>query len=308
MPSTTELTKRVRAGLVTYAAGDALGVPWEGLPAAAIADEDIDRIPRRGDWPSGATSDDTALTLLTAAYLADVGAVVDERAFLDRLAAELDGIRGVGPSTRAAVRRYVDTGAVHAGAGSTNGAPMRALPAGWAVPAADDDRRRELTVGLSRTTHGDPGTIGAACVVSALGTHGLDGAPVDRLIDLALDEITWCASALATDPDRFELPLRAADGTWSPDPDGVSLDAVTTVAALIHVLRHFERRGLTTADALRYAVSLGGDTDTLAAITGGVLGCRRSEVDLPWLPALILPDAGQLDALSAALAALRESA
>ncbi|WP_264010132.1 hypothetical protein [Mycolicibacterium flavescens] len=31
MPATTELTERTRAGLVTYAAGDALGVPWEGV-------------------------------------------------------------------------------------------------------------------------------------------------------------------------------------------------------------------------------------------------------------------------------------
>jgi hypothetical protein len=59
---------RVRAGVVAYAAGDALGVPWEGRPASAIRWEAIDQIPTRGDWPAGATSDDTAQLLLVARF------------------------------------------------------------------------------------------------------------------------------------------------------------------------------------------------------------------------------------------------
>lgn len=114
--------------MLAYAAGDALGVPWEGQPPSAISWEAIDRLPTRADWPAGATSDDTEQLVLMAGYLTEVGAVVDERRFLTRLAAALPGMRGTGPSTRAAVERFTATGALRAAGGDTNGAAMRALP------------------------------------------------------------------------------------------------------------------------------------------------------------------------------------
>jgi hypothetical protein len=43
--------------------------------------------------------------------------------------------------------------------------PMRALPIGWATPAAAAHRRRGLSIGLSRTTPGAVGAIGSACAV-----------------------------------------------------------------------------------------------------------------------------------------------
>lgn len=53
-PPARSTSARVRAGVLAYAAGDALGVPWEGWPPSAISWEAIDRLPRRGDWPAGA--------------------------------------------------------------------------------------------------------------------------------------------------------------------------------------------------------------------------------------------------------------
>src|SRR3954454_4199779 len=161
----TAIRDRIRAGLVAYAAGDAAGIPWEGC-TSPIDPEAIDEIPHRSGWPSGATSDDTALTLVVSDYLAERGAVVDEHDFLIRLAAAVPRIRGIGPSTHAAVARFTHDGTVHAKSGDTNGAAMRALPFGWAIP--HNDLRRTLVVGLSRTTHGAPQAIGAACVVAAM--------------------------------------------------------------------------------------------------------------------------------------------
>jgi ADP-ribosyl-[dinitrogen reductase] hydrolase len=77
---------------------------------------------------------------------------------------------------------------------------------------------------------------------------------------------------------------------------------------VVYVLRHAETSDLAVADAMRYAVSLGGDTDTVAAIVGGILGCRiDGDVDIPWLPRVRLPDDAELDALSRALSSLRRS-
>ena len=110
--------------------------------------------PGTRDWPRGATSDDTEQLLLVAEYLVEANGQVDERDFLGRLANALPGM-GAGPTTQAAVRRFVATGEL-ATEGSSIGAAMRALPFGWATPVTAAGHRRELTMRLSRTTHGAP--------------------------------------------------------------------------------------------------------------------------------------------------------
>jgi ADP-ribosylglycohydrolase len=63
-----DLAGRIDGALTAYACGDALGVPWES-PSNAIAGaaaSQIEQLPAREGWPRGATSDDTALTLLVA--------------------------------------------------------------------------------------------------------------------------------------------------------------------------------------------------------------------------------------------------
>ena len=125
---------RVRAGLVTFAAGDALGVPWEGQPSQKITPDQIAAMPAREDWPPGATSDDTAQTLLVAGHLVATSGQLSEREFLEQLSQDLPTMRGAGPTTSAAVDRYRQTGQLYAVSGDTNGSLMRILPAGWAIP------------------------------------------------------------------------------------------------------------------------------------------------------------------------------
>jgi ADP-ribosyl-[dinitrogen reductase] hydrolase len=59
---------------------------------------------------------------------------------------------------------------------------------------------------------------------------------------------------------------------------------------------------------MRYAVSLGGDTDTVAAITGGILGCRSADVTIGWLDHVMLQPAAELDRLAIGLRELRRAA
>jgi ADP-ribosylglycohydrolase len=297
MEMTTQ--ERIRAALTAYAAGDATGVPWEGWSAREIDPALIGDVPRRGDWPPGATSDDTALTLLVAGYLAEHGAVVDEGAFLSRLAAAVPEIRGIGPSTQAAVDRFRADGAIHADTGATNGAAMRALPIGWAI--GQDAPRRAVTVGLSRTTHGAPEAILAACVAAAMASAAVDG---ESLLDAAAAELSWAHSEHGP---VLSAAVDALEGRWQPDPRGVPLDAVQTVAAVITVVRRAAEDGLTLADAIRHAISWGGDTDTVAAIAAGILGCDADTTDLPWSARLALPPDSVLDDVSGALSALRAS-
>ncbi|MDO3635093.1 ADP-ribosylglycohydrolase family protein [Mycolicibacterium arseniciresistens] len=302
----TALEDRIRAALVAFGVGDATGVPWEGYRPAAIDPGAVAEVPRRAGWPPGATSDDTALMLLVADYLADRGAHVDERDFLTRLAEAVPGIRGIGPSTHAAVERFGATGGLRARTGDTNGAAMRALPIGGGIPTAAAGLRRRVVTRLSRTTHGAAGAVGAACVVTAMAATAVEAPAIDAVLEAASAEVRYLRGRFAK-PDTVWAPLSAAvAGDWRPGRDGVSLDGIETAAAVITVVRRTGQRRRGLADAVRDAVMLGGDTDTVAALACGILGGLGDiDMDIPWWPRLALPEPGRLDRSAAALAALR---
>jgi ADP-ribosyl-[dinitrogen reductase] hydrolase len=245
--------QRIRAGIVAYAAGDALGVPWEGSTPDEVRWEALEALPARGDWPQGATSDDTAQLLLVAEYLVEANGQVDERDFLARLAKALPGMRGAGPTTQAAVRRFVATGELYATDGSSIGAAMRALPFGWVTPVAAAAHRRELTMRLSRTTHGAPEAVISACVVAEMAAWAIEQHPVDAVIAAGLREAEDAARQYAVHPATLQPLRQAARGDWPPDRGGPTLDALATVASVLHVLR--EAKDLVTA--LKRAVALG---------------------------------------------------
>jgi ADP-ribosyl-[dinitrogen reductase] hydrolase len=194
----------------------------------------------------------------------------EPRAFMELLATELPRIRGAGPSTTAAVEEFRRSGRLEAIAGDTNGAAMRAPAIGWAIPPGPV--LRAVALRNARTTHAGEGALHAAVAVAEMASRALEGEPLD---------------------------LGAAD--WRPPPRGVSLDATETLEAVRHVIREHED----PADAMRAAVMLGGDTDTVAAIAGGILGCRAPEATIPWIDRVLLPDSALLDELSEQLAARR---
>jgi ADP-ribosyl-[dinitrogen reductase] hydrolase len=297
--------QHIRTGIVAYAAGDALGVPWEGSTPDKVRWEALEELPARGDWPRGATSDDTEQLLLVAEYLVEADGQIDERDFLVRLAKALPGMRGAGPTTQAAVRRFLATSGLHAADGSSIGAAMRALPFGWATPVAAAARRRELTVRLSRTTHGAPEAIISACVVAEMAAWAIEQHPVDAVVAAGLREAEVAARQHAVRPATLKFLRRAASGDWPPTTAEPTLDALATVASVLHVLR--EAKGLATA--LKRAVALGGDTDTTAAIVGGILGCQLEDVEsqLPWISRVGMPDARLIEAAAVGLYELRRS-
>jgi ADP-ribosyl-[dinitrogen reductase] hydrolase len=297
--------QHIRAGILAYAAGDALGVPWEGSTPDEVHWEALETLPARGDWPRGATSDDTAQLLLIAEYLVDANAQISERDFLGRLAKALPGMRGAGPTTQAAVRRFLATGELHATDGSSIGAAMRALPLGWATPVTAAAQRRELTMRLSRTTHGAPAAIISACVVAEMAAWAIEQHPIDAVVAAGLHEAEELAQQHTLHPATLQPLRRATNGDWPPKTTGPALDALATVASVLHVLR--EARGL--AIAMKHAVALGGDTDTTAAIVGGILGCQLEDVgsQIPWLSSVDMPDAGLIETTAEGLYELRRS-
>jgi ADP-ribosylglycohydrolase/tetratricopeptide (TPR) repeat protein len=291
-------------GMIAYAAGDALGVPWEGRPSAEIPPDQIFELPQRDNWPQGATSDDTAQLLLVARLLADTDGRPTAEGLLALLNNALPDMRGVGPTTSAAIEHFRRTGGRPGiddlpEQGATNGAVMRVLPAGWIVPVSAPELRREIVQTLCEATHPAPQAVGAAQVVAAMAAHAIDAAPLEAIQQAALDELELLPEA------DFGKVSAAAEGSWAPGPSGVSLDAIETVAAVFHVIRSTPD----LASALPFAVGLGGDTDTVAAIVGGILGCRGTgEVAaLPWLDRVVFGDREAVRGLSERLREIRRS-
>jgi hypothetical protein len=194
-------------------------------------------------------------------------------------------MRGAGPTTQAGVRRFVTTGELHATGGSSIGAAMRALPFGWATPVAAAAHRRELTIRLSRTTHGAPEAIISACVVAEMAARAIEQHPIDAVVTAGVREGDRIARLYALRPTVLKPLQQAASGEWAPSTAEMAADAISTVASVLHVLR----QATSLATAMKKAVALGGDTDTAAAIVGGILGCQSQDItaDIPWLPKVL---------------------
>jgi ADP-ribosylglycohydrolase/energy-coupling factor transporter ATP-binding protein EcfA2 len=251
------LGERIAGALTAYAYGDALGVPWEGKSPTDPAAEDIERLPAREGWPRGATSDDTALTLLTARHLAERDGSGDARAFLGDLSVHAPSIRGLGPSTRAAIEHFQQTGEIPNSGGKTNGAAMRVLPVGWVIPHGQVERRRQVAVEMSRATHPDPSAQVAACVIAACASWALEGASPELLLDVAIEEASEAATMINATPDLAEMLTKLRGERWHASSEGVSLDPYETVMAVLWCVT----RAGTLRRALVNAVQLHGDTE-----------------------------------------------
>jgi ADP-ribosylglycohydrolase len=285
---------RIRNGLTAFGCGDALGVPWEGRGPGEIDAALLPVLPRRGDWPAGATSDDTDQLILLARNLVVSGGAGDPRGFLAGLVAGRETIRGMGRTTRRAIDRFVATGALRAEGGRSNGALMRVLPVGWATPPDAADRRRAVVEATTTTTHGDPIAVATAAAVAAMGSSAVEGVRGPDLVAVALRELDHFGLGPDVEPVR-----EAAEGVWAPPARGVSVDVVDTLAAVVQLVGGHED----TDTTMRRAVMLGGDTDTVAAIAGGIVGALDPELRLPWAAAVALPP--DLGALAAGLWELR---
>ena len=285
-----DLAARIDGALTAYACGDALGVPWENAPAGATPSQ-IEQLPAREGWPRGATSDDTALTLLVAHHLADRDGDGDPAAFLADLAEQEPAIRGLGPTTTAAIEQFRrgDEAAGSPGR-ATNGAAMRALPIGWVLPHDQAERRRQVTIAMSGATHADPAALVAACVIAACASWALEGASPSMLLEAAIEEAPQAAQEVGANARLAEMLTHVSAGTWQPPANGISLDPYETVTAVLWCAT----RATALRSGLVNAVQLGGDTDTVAALVGGLMGSKLTaeqvRAELPWHQLVALPE------------------
>jgi len=298
-PAPPSLAERASGALLAHAAGNALGVPTEFLdrPDAILA-----RYPGglrdilRRDTPESPFDDDVAMALLLAEELleGDVDLERLARRWIEWL--DTDG-RGAGNWTRTALNHIRTHGSPPSGTGgrAPNGAIMRALPVALAARGSP----RNLVAGSWHTaalTHPDERCTWGAVAVNVAAAELLGGRR-DFLADVievlrvneAPPELLAAVRRVPLER-REELPILGARA-W---------DAVSCVEIALWAAWHEPN----LEAALIWLANAGGDTDTNAAVAGGLLGARDGEAAIPrrWLDAL--PHTDRIRSVAARLVGL----
>lgn len=297
---------RAHGALAGLALGDALGMPTQAMSPEQIravygritglVDADASQ-PYAPGMPAGSVTDDTEQALLVASLLvrgrgSSSGRVaLNAVEFAHALLAWEDSMieRGsldlLGPSTKAALER-VRAGADPlsvGGAGTTNGAAMRVTPIGIAVSTADPEAFAEAVWSSCRVTHATRQGFQSAALVAAAVSMGIDAASSSASDVRALlwEAVSYVASlsprgAWAPDPDVVAATRRAMQLAVNPASSSLEclVEQVGTSVASAHAIPM--AFALLTRDpspqALLDAANLGGDTDTIGAIAGAILG------------------------------------
>ena len=297
---------RAYGALAGLALGDALGMPTQAMSPEQIravygtitglVDADASQ-PYAPGMPAGSVTDDTEQALLVASLLvrgrgSSSGRVaLDAGEFAHALLAWEDSMieRGsldlLGPSTKAALElvRAGEDPLTVGGAGTTNGAAMRVTPIGIAMSTADPEAFADAVWSSCQVTHATRQGFQSAALVAAAVSMGIDAAhsTTPDLRSLLWKAVTYVDS----------LPER---GAWTPDPDVVaatrramqlvanpassSLECLveqvgTSVASAQAIPMAFALLARDPSpQALLDAANIGGDTDTIGAIAGAILG------------------------------------
>jgi ADP-ribosylglycohydrolase len=110
------------------------------------------------------------------------------------------------------------------------------------------------------------------------------------MVDVAMEEAREAARAANVAPRLAGMLEDVAEDRWRAPSAGVSLDPYETVTAVISCIA----RATTLRQALVDAVQFHGDTDTVAALVGGVVGSQLTpsqvRAELPWHNAVVLPE------------------
>ena len=182
------------------------------------------------NWPLGGTSDDTMLTILTLISTQEKTPELAAIRFLDLLRANAKSLRGLGPTTRNALGLEVKAHEI-ASVGRTNGGMMRTCLVAFLFP---EKHERDLWLReLICATHTGEEAITCALELGDL-IHNRDS-------------------------------LNAVRGL-SSFPNGVTNSSEETLAAVKAILANSKN----LEEVLRNSCSLGGDTDTTAAISSAI--------------------------------------
>ena len=272
------LKSKFTGALLGSAVGDALGAPLEGYgmeKVKSVYGENIKML-------SGRYTDDTEMMIGVAESL------IENRGFDgENMAAKFiqnyHARRRYGPGSKEVLRRIregesweVVSGKLFDGKGSYgNGAAMRIAPVGIFY-YDNTDKLREIAYKSSQITHGHAlGKEGAALQAFSIAL-AVRGTEKEAML-LELKEIVKSGI--------YKEKLRKIEALLEKEADkkavifelGNGEEAFNSVPTAIYSFLRFD----CFKDAVVYAVGLGGDTDTIGAMTGAISGAYYGEGAIP---------------------------
>ena len=275
--------------LLGTACGDILGAGVEGWPAAEIRETFGEiRDFAQSDRGFGSYTDDTQMTVALATSLVECGRV-DAEHVSGKYAEFYEPWRGYGGATHRVMQAlqygadYRGTGLLQFPDGSFgNGGAMRISPVGLAYRHATPEVLHQAVEGALVCTHVHPEAIDGAfiqakAVAVAATTEPAEFDPQRLLVELH--------EASRTDILRAKLEA-VSRGLRQDDSDlfviakvGNGIRASEAVAAAIWA---FLRYGKTPEECIIRTVGFGGDTDTIGAMAGALVGALHGT---SWIPA-----------------------
>jgi len=275
----------VRGCIIGGVIGDAMGGPFEGKPGPL-------RFQEHTTW---SISDDSQLTLATCESIIEVGRVSPEhiaQRFVHWYRARR--ITGMGASTLKALRD-LETGVHWALAGAKgemsagNGAAMRIAPLAFRLDPAITEERQMIRDVCRITHHGEEAYAGALALVIAIRSLSFDSLSqllTNVLTSLPDSRVRDRIGELCKLPDDL-LPAEVG-GQF-----GSSGYVAESVPLALYAARQIDRFPFDVV--LHNVIEAGGDTDTIASMTGQIAGAWIGASSIPQNLIGSLPRADEIE-------------
>ena len=276
-----DLENTVKSALFGVAIGDALGVPVEFKSRELISKNPVVDSIGYGTYnlPPGTFSDDSSLTFCLAEALS-VGFNLDiiSKNFISWYYENYWTARGsvfdVGIATRVAIERLkkgvqADVAGGVAESSNGNGSLMRILPLVFYLKNKSISERFEITRQVSSITHGHIRSVISCFYYLEFARNLILGKDKFEIYSNLQTEIPNYLKSLSVNPDEISLFNRLLDNNIFD----LDQDAISSSGYVLHTLEASIWCLLTTEnykDTTLKAVNLGEDTDTTAAVTGGL--------------------------------------
>jgi ADP-ribosylglycohydrolase len=319
------IDKRILASLKGIALGDAIGKQTEGLsrgavlrwyPAGVRGLEGTPGtvIPRyagnvRHEWQIGETTDDTERTLAVARAILhdrDVRHTTVGREMLACQKSVHPGVASLWEFHQANdPARVTDE---HDGCG----AAVRVAPVGMLHSSIQTGAILRGARQASIPTHGGPLALAAAAATATAVSAAIDGLKSRDIIELALRaaEVAERERTGGLDgilAERMHAMYEELGRRHTLDPNDLSAtcfpDSPLTIVPLAITLAVLME---SAKDAILLAANIGGDSDSVASIAGGILGARHPEtIDAQWYEAVQKVNGLDLETVATGLSGLR---
>jgi ADP-ribosylglycohydrolase len=284
------MTASATGAILGSAVGDALGAPFEFGPEGAFTA----RFPAPGyggemcgggGWDPGEATDDTQMAVLVGESLVQCqGLELPDifRRFQRWAAAEPKDIGLQTEAVLASGDPWDLAAAVHyqvSQRAAGNGSLMRAAPSAVYFAPHGRDTTMAAARRIAALTHGDPAAWEGTALFHELIRVALDGQDPLSAISETLD---------AVHPDHRARYATVLAPDWHPDRatefNGAVWPCLGSAVWALRTTNSYE-------NAVRAAIDLGGDTDTVAAVTGGLAGAVYGADAIPerWTEPLHVP-------------------